>query len=157
MIQRIQTVYILLFSVIIFAALFTPFAMISLEDNVYTLQPASGWEISSVDVPSENPPFYVGYLVAVSFSILMIVNYKKRKKQLRYGKICYLIVLLTLIYMINVVYKKFDLLIEDDVMNISIMFSVSMYMLVASLPIMFLANRAIKKDEKLVKSLDRLR
>ena len=32
-----------------------------------------------------------------------------------------------------------------------------MYCLVASLPLMFLANRAIKKDEKLVKSLDRLR
>ena len=32
-----------------------------------------------------------------------------------------------------------------------------MYLLVASLPIIFLANRAIKKDEKLVSSLDRLR
>ena len=33
----------------------------------------------------------------------------------------------------------------------------SMYLLVASLPIIFLANRAIKKDDSLVKSLDRLR
>ena len=39
----------------------------------------------------------------------------------------------------------------------SINYTFSMYLLVASLPIIFLANRAIKKDEKLVSSLDRLR
>ena len=32
-----------------------------------------------------------------------------------------------------------------------------MYLLITSLPIIFLANRAIKKDDNLVKSLDRLR
>jgi len=36
-------------------------------------------------------------------------------------------------------------------------YTFSMYLLVGSLPIIFLANRAIKKDEKLVTSLDRLR
>jgi heme/copper-type cytochrome/quinol oxidase subunit 3 len=157
MIQRIQSVYILLFALIIFSALFFPFAIISVVDEVYILKPASGWEISSGNIDLENSSFYVGYLVAVSFSVLMIVNYKKRKKQLKYGKICYLIVILTLCYMINVVYEKFDLLVEDNVKNLSVLFSASMYMLVVSLPIMFLANRAIKKDENLVKSLDRLR
>jgi hypothetical protein len=39
----------------------------------------------------------------------------------------------------------------------TINYTFSMYLLVASLPIIFLANRAIKKDEKLVNSLDRLR
>ena len=39
----------------------------------------------------------------------------------------------------------------------SINYTFSMYLLVGSLPIIFLANRAIKKDEKLVSSLDRLR
>ena len=144
MIQRIQSVYILLFALIIFSALFFPFAMISFGDDVYILKPASGWEISSENIDLENSSFYVGYLVAVSFSVLMIVNYKKRKKQLKYGKICYLIVILTLCYMINVVYKKSDLLVQDNVKNLSVLFSVSMYMLVVSLPIMFLANRAHK-------------
>lgn len=42
--------------------------------------------------------------------------------------------------------------------NIStVLYSYGMYLLIACLPIMFLANRAIKKDDKLVKSLDRLR
>ncbi len=157
MIQRIQTIYILLFAILLFSALFFPFAVISNGLDIYSLYPASGWEISNGGIDLGNSVYYIGYLVAISFSILMLVNYKKRTKQLRYGKICYLIVVITLVYMFNVIDVKSEILIENNDENLSVFFSFSMYMLVASLPIMFLANRAIKKDEKLVRSLDRLR
>ncbi len=157
MIQRIQTIYIFLFAILLFTALFFPFAVLSSDYDVYSLYPASGWEISSGKIDFGSSTYYIGYLVAISFSILMLVNYKKRTKQLRYGKICYLIVIVTLVYMFNVVDMKSEILIENDFKNLNIVFSFSMYMLVASLPIMFLANRAIKKDENLIKSLDRLR
>ena len=154
MLQRIQTIYILLFSILLFIASFLPFAIVTLGDDFYSLYPATGWEISSGETYSDSKTFYyVGYLVAVSFSVLMLVNYKNRKKQLRYGKICYLIVLLSLVYMFNVVSQMTT---ELEAANAP-QYSYSMYLLVASLPFMFLANRAIKKDEKLVKSLDRLR
>ena len=154
MLQRIQTIYILLFSILLFIASFLPFAIVTFGDDFYSLYPATGWEISSGETYSDSKPFYyVGYLVAVSFSVLMLVNYKNRKKQLRYGKICYLIVLLSLVYMFNVVSQMTT---ELEAVNAP-QYSYSMYLLVASLPFMFLANRAIKKDEKLVKSLDRLR
>ena len=52
--------------------------------------------------------------------------------------------------------EEFLLVNENNSLQ-SINYTFSMYLLVASLPIIFLANRAIKKDEKLVSSLDRLR
>ena len=88
----------------------------------------------------------------------MLVNFKKRQKQLRYGILSYFFVLITLVYMFLEVssVEEFLLVNENNSLQ-SINYTFSMYLLVASLPIIFLANRAIKKDEKLVTSLDRLR
>ena len=85
----------------------------------------------------------------------MLVNYKKRSKQLRYGKICYFFVLLSLVIMFLELSNGLENLGIDN--NNVVQYLYSMYLLVASLPIIFLANRAIKKDDSLVKSLDRLR
>ena len=154
MLQRIQTVYILLFATVLFSASLLPFASLNLMDNVYVIYP-TGWEQNGGEL--KKSPMYVGYLVAISFAVLQLVNFKKRKKQLRYGKICYLIVLLTLVYMFNAVDQKSDILISETSNNLNVIYSYSMYLLVCSLPLMFLANRAIKKDENIIKSLDRLR
>ena len=69
------------------------------------------------------------------------------------GKICYLFVLLSLVIM----FVEFKNGLSNLNENTSIVYSYSMYLLVASLPLIFLANRAIKKDDELVKSVDRLR
>ncbi len=154
MLQRIQTIYILLFIIVLFSASLLPFASLNIQDNIYILFP-TGWEQNGGDI--EKSPLYVGYLVAISFAVLQFVNFKKRKKQLRYGKICYLIVLLTLVYMFNNVNEKSDNLILETTNTLNVIYSYSMYLLISSLPLMFLANRAIKKDENIIKSLDRLR
>lgn len=158
MLQRIQTVYIILFCAVLFTASFSPFASIVLEDqSTYNFYP-TGWDSQSSLEGFKVYPFYSGYLVAVAFGILMLVNFKKRKKQLRYGMLSYFFVLITLVYMFLEVssVEEFLLVSENNSLK-SISYSFSMYLLVASLPIIFLANRAIKKDEKLVSSLDRLR
>jgi prolipoprotein diacylglyceryltransferase len=158
MLQRIQTVYIILFCAVLFTASFLPFASIVLEDqSTYNFYP-TGWDSQSSLEGFKVYPFYSGYLVAVAFGILMLVNFKKRKKQLRYGMLSYFFVLITLVYMFLEVssVEEFLLVSENNSLK-SISYSFSMYLLVASLPIIFLANRAIKKDEKLVSSLDRLR
>ena len=88
----------------------------------------------------------------------MLVNFKKRQKQLRYGMLSYFFVLITLVYMFLEVSNAEEFLLDNENNSLqSINYTYSMYLLVASLPIIFLANRAIKKDEKLVSSLDRLR
>ena len=155
MLQRIQTVYILLLCVIIFLAAFCPFASIVCQNEaIYFLYP-TGWK-SQYSLEGFNTyPFFVSYLLSISFAILMLVNYKKRSKQLRYGKICYLFVLLSIVIMFLELSNGIENL--EIVNNDTVKYLYSMYLLVTSLPIIFLANRAIKKDDKLVKSLDRLR
>ena len=155
MLQRIQTVYIFLFSVIIFSAAFCPFASFFYQNEaIYFLYP-TGWK-SQFSLEGFNTyPFFVSYLVSISFAILMLVNYKKRSKQLRFGKICYLFVLLSIVIMFLELSNGLENL--EIVNNDPVKYLYGMYLLVASLPIIFLANRAIKKDDKLVKSLDRLR
>ena len=88
----------------------------------------------------------------------MVVNFKKRQKQLRYGMLSYFFVLITLVYMFLEVSSAEEFLLDNENNSLQLInYTYSMYLLVASLPIIFLANRAIKKDEKLVSSLDRLR
>ena len=158
MLQRIQTIYIILFCAVLFTASFLPFASIVLEGkSTYSFYP-TGWESKSSLEGFKVYPFYSGYLVAVAFGILMLVNFKKRQKQLRYGMLSYFFVLITLVYMFLEVSNAEEFLLDNENNSLqSINYTYSMYLLVASLPIIFLANRAIKKDEKLVNSLDRLR
>ena len=158
MLQRIQTIYIILFCAVMFTASFLPFASIVLENKTtYDFYP-TGWESQSSLEGFKVYPFYSGYLVAVAFGILMLVNFKKRQKQLRYGVISYFFVLITLVYMFLEVSSSEEILLGRENSSLqSINYSLSMYLLVASLPIIFLANRAIKKDQNLVSSLDRLR
>jgi Na+/melibiose symporter-like transporter len=158
MLQRIQTIYIILFCAVLFAASFLPFASIVLEDqSTYNFYP-TGWESQSSLQGFKVYPFYSGYLVAVAFGILMLVNFKKRPKQLRYGMLSYFCVLITLVYMFLELSSTKEFLLGNENNSLqSINYSFSMYLLLACLPIIFLANRAIKKDEKLVSSLDRLR
>lgn len=155
MIQRIQTVYILLFCIVMFIASITPFASIIYEkDSIYFLYP-TGWQSQSSLDGFNTYPFFTSYLVSISFAILMLVNYKKRSKQLKYGKICYFFVLLTLVIMFLELSNGLENM--KIINNDGVQYLYSMYLLIASLPIIFLANRAIKKDDNLVKSLDRLR
>ena len=158
MLQRIQTIYIILFCAILFIASFLPFASIVLDNQTsFELYP-TGWESQSSLEGLKVYPFYSGYLVAVAFGILMLVNFKKRQKQLRYGILSYFFVLITLVYMFLEVSSAEEFLLGNENNSLqSINYTFSMYLLVGSLPIIFLANRAIKKDEKLVTSLDRLR
>ena len=158
MLQRIQTIYIILFCAVMFTASFLPFASIVLENQTtYDFYP-TGWESQSSLEEFKVYPFYSGYLVAVAFGILMLVNFKKRQKQLRYGMISYFFILITLVYMFLEVSSSEEILLGRDNNSLqSINYTLSMYLLVACLPIIFLANRAIKKDQKLVSSLDRLR
>ena len=158
MLQRIQTIYIILFCAGMFTASFLPFASIVFENKTtYDFYP-TGWESQSSLEGFKVYPFYSGYLVAVAFGILMLVNFKKRQKQLRYGVISYFFVLITLVYMFLEVSSSEEILLGRENSSLqSINYSLSMYLLVACLPIIFLANRAIKKDQNLVSSLDRLR
>ena len=159
MLQRIQTIYILILIVLLFIAPFFSFTQFNLEEgNILFL--ATGMKGNITILDSFVFPNYVitGYLVSVSFSILMLVNYKKRSRQMRYGKLLYLIISITFCYMLIESYNLKNLIDSlENVVFVGQTFHIGFFLLVSSFPFLFLANRSIKKDEDLVKSLDRLR
>ena len=159
MLQRIQTIYILILIVLLFIAPFFSFTQFNLEEgNILFL--ATGMKGNITILDSFVFPNYVitGYLVSVSFSILMLVNYKKRSRQMRYGKLLYLIISITFSYMLIESYNLKNLIdSSENVVFVGQTFHIGFFLLVSSFPFLFLANRSIKKDEDLVKSLDRLR
>lgn len=98
-------------------------------------------------------PFYLCIISVIGLTILTISMYKNRKKQLLLGRINYLLILATIVLiMVDIDFVAQKLSSLDN-----IQYKIGTFLPVAALPFVFLANRGIKKDEKLVKSLDRLR
>jgi hypothetical protein len=96
--------------------------------------------------------FYTGYFTVVAIlSIITIFLYKKRNIQVR---ICFAIMfLLVLIYAISFAFDRQLLPSTELFQNIRFTFT---FPLIAFI-LVYLALRGVKKDEKLVRSLDRLR
>lgn len=88
--------------------------------------------------------------LCTSLSLLAILFYKKRQHQFVIGR---LNIILNLILLGLFVYRSLNLSGETTVSEKGI----GMFLPIVSIVFLVLANKAIKKDEDLVKSVDRLR
>lgn len=136
MLQRIQTVYLIL-SVI--ATLILPFVF-----PLWTL--TNGEEYYFM----QNLAFVALFGLSTSLSLISIMTYKKRKNQFVLGR---LNIILNIILLGLFVYRSLNLSGETVVSEKGI----GMFLPIISIVFLSLANMAIKKDEDLVKSADRLR
>jgi len=132
MIQRIQSVYLFFVFCLMAIPVFVPF------------------------YPSSTTSFMTGFnrgyfaMVAV-LAIITIFFYKKRNKQIG---ICYaMLLLIILIYCINFIFDRLRIPVIELFSHTRFIF---VFPVIAFI-LIYLAIRAIKKDEKLVRSLDRLR
>ena len=88
--------------------------------------------------------------LSISVSLLGILSYKKRQNQFVLGR---LNMIFNLILLGLFVYRTLNLSGEASVSEKGI----GMFLPIVSIVLLVLANKAIKKDEDLVKSVDRLR
>ena len=136
MIQRIQSVYLFL-AIVTTGALPFLFSLWTLENgNIYFFV--------------SNMLYVVIFGLSTSSSLLSILNYKKRKQQFVLNR---LNIILNLILLGLFVYRTLNLSGEAAVSKNGI----GIYLPILAILLLVLANRAIKKDEDLVKSVDRLR
>lgn len=136
MIQRIQSVYLFL-SIVTTGALPFLFSLWTLENgDIYFFM--------------SNMIYVVIFGLSTSSSILSILNFKKRKQQFVLNR---LNIILNLILLGLFVYRTLNLSGETTVSENGI----GIYLPILAILLLVLANRAIKKDEDLVKSVDRLR
>jgi membrane-anchored protein YejM (alkaline phosphatase superfamily) len=135
-IQRIQTVYLLI-SVIISAGLIFVFHLWTNENEVLVF--------------AKDKVIYLSlFLGSALLSLISIFNYKNRQTQFVIGR---LNIILNFILLGLFVYQ---LLISPGESQISEK-GVGIFIPIFSIVFLVLANKAIKKDEDLVKSVDRLR
>jgi hypothetical protein len=138
MIQRIQSVY-LFFAFVASAVL--PFVFYLWIEN-----DAKGTKVFFM----QNIVYTVLFGLSSTLAILSIMTYKKRQQQFVMNR---LNMILNLILLGLFVYRTLNLSGETTVSEKGI----GMFLPVLSIFLLVLANRAIKKDEDLVKSVDRLR
>ncbi|WP_159948859.1 DUF4293 domain-containing protein [Polaribacter septentrionalilitoris] len=143
MIQRIQSIYLLLASIVSGGLIFVFNLWENLKNQVYVLDLFSRDTISLKVIPAL-------FFVSAILSFLAIFLFKNRKLQFVVGRLSILINLFLLGLLIYVsLTLPGEILISKK--------GIGMFLPILAILLVVLANKAIKKDEDLVKSVDRLR
>ncbi len=160
MIQRIQTIYILIsiscLSILIFGRTTLIYIFgTSIEHFKVSLFGITNQEQSFVK-SSFNFPLHIISFILISLLLFSIFSFKNLKRQsiiLKISILIYsvLIVAVTSIYFFN------DLDIKSDSTKYSPQLAIGYFILCIGLPALILANNGIKRDKKLIDSLNRLR
>jgi len=137
MIQRIQTVYLIL-----------TFLMIGLLPFIFPL-----WTLSDGKEYffMQNQFYVIFFGLSTAITIYSIITFKKRQTQFVVNR---LNIVLNLILLGLFVYHSLNLSGEAPVVSEK---GIGMFLPILAIVFLVLANKAIKKDEDLVKSVDRLR
>ena len=136
MLQRIQTVYLLIVAIISGGLIFA--------FNLWTT--AEGTVVYAKDEVLALGLFVGSAILA----IISIFNFKNRKSQFMLGR---LNIILNFFLLGLFVYQSLNISGETNVSEKGI----GIFLPIISIVLLVLANKAIKKDEDLVKSVDRLR
>jgi hypothetical protein len=137
MIQRIQTIYLLLAFVLTgILPFFIPLWTMSNGKEYFFMQ---------------NQVYVVVLGLSTTLSLLSIVSYKKRQNQFVINR---LNIILNLILLGLFVYRSLN--VSGEILAVSEK-GIGMFLPIVAIVLLVLANKAIKKDEDLVKSVDRLR
>ena len=99
----------------------------------------------------QNQIYTVMLGLSTTLTVLSIVSYKKRQNQFVIGR---LNIILNLILLGLFVYRSLNLSGETPAVSEK---GIGIFLPIVSIVMLVLANNAIKKDEDLVKSVDRLR
>ena len=156
MIQRIQTLFLLLACGLMAATAVLPLAEFSFAGEKFTLI-LSSCGVYSLGVKNIYPTWGVLAMAVIS-ALLPLINiffYKKRKLQIKIGHLTTFFILF--FYVTAGVYFYTFVNKSGDFSTLSVEMVYALVLPAISLIFNALAIRRIKKDEKLVRSLDRIR
>lgn len=164
MIQRIQSVFLLLAALLLVAALFFPIwsetdfdKLERAELNVYELRYEKITEDGSrSELIDLKQTFYLSIFLFVGAAIALfsIFQYKNRLRQIQLGALNSLVIGASFLVSYLVYITKAELLVKPETQGD---FGLGFYLPIVALILNSIANRFIRKDEKLVRSADRLR
>ena len=161
MIQRVQSIFLLVAAIIPIVLIFLPLGYVDTDLARYVYNSISLKEMVP-DGASVLRLYYVAFclFLTAGLSGVAIFMFKNRVKQMQVVSITMIVFLITLLLMLwvcpDIVFKKFfnarmeSFMITFNTVPLLILICVEAVCL-------FMANRFIKKDEALVRSADRLR
>ncbi len=153
MLQRVQTIYLLISLIAIILVFFFPFSEIIAYKNLFEEFVSAGLDSKIILYPLA--ALFSKMSLIILFSVILLMNiisiflYKDRKLQMQ---ICLYNLILIFIFFILISYYVFIFL---EFENIKYSFSVVLP-LIAFVSIFF-ARKGIKADEKLIRDSDRIR
>lgn len=159
MIQRIQSVYLFL-AILSSAVLFSGLEIFSFQDyestfslNLYGINISNDKGISNSSIIL-NKIFLVFNMIFIAIMFITLFSYKKIKKQLALAKyLLYLSVLLIL--MLIYTYFQAESFLNSQIETTSL--GTGFFFWFLTFPLIFLAFNGVKKDKRLLDSLNRLR
>ena len=131
MIQRIQSIYLLVAAIAM--------TLISFKVHVYTLN-------ETMFMAQDDTKMFILTIVGAIFSLLGLFMFKNRKFQM---KLIRLTVLIQMIIGVRLfmLFNKFEVALNNTLL----------FLMVFSLTALIMAYRGVKKDDDLVRSVDRIR
>lgn len=154
MIQRIQSIYF--FVAALFSAggfMFPVFIVTGIKpgtDPVIAGKEAMPYSLTNIDVLGL--PAIIVAVLAIVAPLVAIFLYKNRPLQMRIGRICVLVTTAALALLVMRFGEAGKMPGAESVSP-----SIGMFLPVVSIVLLLLAVRAVKKDEALVRSADRIR
>ena len=142
MIQRIQTIYLFLTVLISASLFFLP---------LFEIPAAAAEEAPRKFMVTSNALLLVLTSVIGVLSLVVIFLFMNRSLQMR---LCRLILIITFV-MIGLLFYTSDAITSG--LDQKVVYKIGTYLPLVQVVLIFLAHRAIKKDELLVRSADRLR
>jgi hypothetical protein len=153
MIQRKQSIFMLATIACIILSFFFPQGTLGEGELVTMLTPYGLVDQFGVEVGQANSYFfYIPLTLALTVTFIALFNYAKRKAQMRWLQLTTLLLLISIVLQALYIYQTkstFE----------ALPFSVGLGFILPVIGIVgvILANRFIKKDEELVRSVDRIR
>ncbi len=162
MIQRIQSLFLLVAAIIPIVLLFIPFGYINTEDSQFLFNAIS----LKYNIPEGHTIVRVYYvalclIICSALSLIALFSYKNRIRQthiISINMIVYLVALMLILWLCpDVIFKKYFATRGVDFEFTFAYKALILILICVEAVCLYLANKFIKKDEALVRSADRLR
>jgi hypothetical protein len=145
MVQRIQTVYLALVALFHVLLFFIP---------IFTWDKSSTGESGNFNMTAAYTlPFIILDILIIVFTIFTITLYKSRTRQ---RNMVYVLALLIIVFVALCMFHMFRITTTSEYTFLPAR-SIGMFLQLASILLCLMATRRIKKDDDLVKSVDRIR
>lgn len=157
MLQRKQSLFLLIGALLAFATWLFPIASFEGADGIHRLWTTGLFDPEGVENTLASPvlPFSVLHTILGAALVLSIFFYGNRKRQMRVVRGTYLLILAVVAFQYITRNSVLAYLAQDGA--VQNWYGLSFYLPLVVLVLAFLAERAIKADDELVRSADRLR